>query len=201
MGQPSSAISWPCPEVLPELHFIPPPLATVPRPNPHPPLATPDARHYLQMENDNDDRRPMLWAAIVPFFSLSVIVYVVRIFDRWRRKSTLSWVEASITVTMAANVVTIALTAVATKYGFGTHMPAIPETDGRITVLLVVWMVGGVASGFARISIVSVTLRCTPGSGSRSTKSFLLWTVIVFQALSIVCPVSMYPLSLSPHHA
>ncbi|KAK0639590.1 hypothetical protein B0T16DRAFT_423455 [Cercophora newfieldiana] len=109
----------------------------------------------------NDNRRPTLWAAIVPFFSLAVFVYAVRIFDRWR-KSTLSWAEASITATMSA----------------------IPEKNDRITIfLLAVWMVGSVASGFARISIALVTLRLT--SGSRS-KSFLLWAVIVLQALSTV---------------
>ncbi len=95
--------------------------------------------------DNNDDRRPMLWAAIVPFFSLAVIVYAVRISGHWRksdwrdwRKSNWAWAEVSISITMLANVGTIVLTAVAAWEGFGKHMSAIPETDARITIFFLV---------------------------------------------------------------
>jgi len=139
----------------------------------------------------DETRQRILLAVIGLIFALAVVVYTLRIWDHFYRRRNVStspnvstWTNATISVAMAANVVVIALTAVATQDGFGTHMSAIPKTGDRITIVLLVgWIVGGVGSGFTRISIALFTLQFTSYSQWRPS---LLWTVIVLQALSTI---------------
>ena len=135
--------------------------------------------------DNNDDRRPMLWASISPVFAFAVLAHMAHLFDRCHKRSFIWAQEITIALAMLTNVATIGLTIATTLDGFGTHMSAIPKSGDRITISLhAVWMVGGLTSGFARISIALVTLRCN-SVGSRS-KSLLLRVVVGLQALSTV---------------
>jgi hypothetical protein len=155
----------------------------------------------------DEDSGPMLLAAVMPLFAVSLIVYIARIWTRLCPKYALTAADYTITVAMVqyipgspfpllcrppltllqvAKVLSVAFMTIAIQSGFGKHMIYMPNgSAGRIVVsnhVLGAWMTGVVASGFARISIAALLLRITP---SRRWKA-LLWTTIAIQILYMV---------------